>query len=48
VGGASGNDGGNYATLQQRVSPDAYAATDIAIADTQKAVPGTITVLEGP
>jgi hypothetical protein len=48
VGGPTNRDGGNYADLQQRVSPAAYAAADIAIGDTQKATAGTITLSEAP
>lgn len=43
VGGSGGRDGGNYSGLRMRVSPDAFAAADIAVADTSKALTGTIT-----
>jgi hypothetical protein len=46
VGGSAGRDGGNYTALQQRVSPAAFAAADIAAADTEKIVTGTITLTE--
>lgn len=46
VGGATGGDGGNYTGLQLRVSPAAFAAADLPIADTAKAVSGTLTLTE--
>jgi uncharacterized phage protein gp47/JayE len=48
VAGSSGRDGGNVTAVQQRTGADAYAATDITIADTSKAIAGTITLTEGP
>lgn len=42
VGGLLGIDGGNYTALVDRVSPAAYAASDIVIGSSAKAVPGTI------
>lgn len=44
VGGPTGSDGGNYTALQLRVSPAAYAAADIAVAEDAKAVSGTVTL----
>jgi uncharacterized phage protein gp47/JayE len=46
VGGSAGRDGGNYTALEQRVSPAAYAAVDVAATSTEKIVAGTISLVE--
>lgn len=44
VGGPNNSDGGNYSGLVMRVSPAAFAASDIAIGAGDKAIAGVITV----